>query len=49
LPVENMQTRRKLDPASLPDSSILKFLEVGSGRYSFDTTAASTTPPTKAA
>src|SRR5262249_59469763 len=43
-----MQIRRKFGSASLPSSSIFRFFDDASGKYSFDTTAASTTPPTSA-
>src|SRR5437764_12165496 len=48
LPVESAQKRIDFGSASLPASSRLIRLEEGSGRYSFDTTAASTTPPSSA-
>ena len=44
----SMQTRRNFGSASFPSNSIFRFFEDASGRYSFDTTAASTTPPTRA-
>ena len=40
--------RTKFGSASFPSSSILSPFELSSGRYSLDTTAAATTPPTSA-
>ena len=42
------QKRTKCGSTLLPSTSTLRALTDGSGRYSFDTTAASTTPPRSA-